>query len=63
MTHSTPLPARDHLGRILDVSEDASPEEIAEAVARRDAEDRRNLDTLRRTRRLGNLAPSSSTWT
>lgn len=55
-TNRTPA-ARDYLGRILDVSEDASPEEIAEAVARRDAEDRRNLAVLRGARRLGNLTP------
>lgn len=39
MTTPAPVvraPARDGLGRVLDVAEDASAEEIAEAVARRD---------------------------
>lgn len=44
---STP-PARDALGRVLDVPEDASPEEISEAVARRDAEDASNRAALAR---------------
>jgi hypothetical protein len=46
--------ARDDRGRILDVPADASPEEIAEAIARRDALDAANLTTLRSARRLFN---------
>ena len=44
----TSSPARDDLGRLLDVPEGASPEEIAEAVARRDAADAANLAHFRR---------------
>jgi hypothetical protein len=36
-----PTPARTPDGRLLDVPDTASPEEIREAVARRDAEDAR----------------------
>lgn len=38
---------RDRSGRILDAPPDATPEEIAEAVRRRDAEDQRNAAALR----------------
>jgi hypothetical protein len=34
-----PTPARTPDGRLLDVPRDASPEEIAASIARRDAED------------------------
>ncbi|KRF16116.1 hypothetical protein ASH02_05840 [Nocardioides sp. Soil796] len=47
-------PARDTRGRLLDVEADASPEEIAAAVVRRDEADTRNLAELRRLGRLGN---------
>lgn len=50
-------PARDHLGRLLDVPEDSSPEEIAEAVARLDTAEALNLATLRRYGRHNLAAP------
>jgi hypothetical protein len=48
-------PVRDESGRLLDgVTFESTDEEIAEAVARRDAADAANLDTLRSLGRLGN---------
>ncbi|GAB4006683.1 hypothetical protein [Nocardioides ultimimeridianus] len=45
-------PVRDEHGRILDgVTFDSTDEEIRAAVARRDAEDARNVEVLRRMRR------------
>lgn len=41
-------PVRDGLGRLLDVCEGATPEEIADAIDRRNAEDGRNLADLSR---------------
>ncbi|MFL6061479.1 MAG: hypothetical protein ACJ72E_09625 [Marmoricola sp.] len=53
MLDNTPI--RDTSGRILDgVTFESSDEEIAQAVARRDASDARNLADLRRVGRLGN---------
>lgn len=62
MTDQTP--ARDQLGRLLDVEPGASAEEIAEAVARRDALDAANLAELRRLGRLGNqhTSPGAPGW-
>jgi hypothetical protein len=49
---------RDESGRILDrVTFESTPEEIAEAIARRDALDARNLAELRRLGALGNSWP------
>lgn len=65
MTYDPASPARDDKGRILDVGPSASDEEIAEAIARRDALDAANLAELRRTGRLGNqsiLPADSSGW-
>jgi hypothetical protein len=47
-------PIRDERGRLLDVGPGATEAEIASAIARRDDEDARNLDALRRLGRLGN---------
>ena len=48
-------PVRDETGRILDgVTFDSTEEEIAEAIARRDALDAANLDVLRRAGALDN---------
>ncbi|GAB2736455.1 hypothetical protein [Nocardioides pakistanensis] len=52
--------ARDESGRLLDVPEDASPEEIAEAVARRDAEDARNRADLARLGIRNGIGPGWS---
>lgn len=41
-----PTPARTPDGRLLDVPEDASREEIEASIARRDEEDRRNREAL-----------------
>lgn len=54
-----PTPARDSSGRLLDVPEDASPEEIEASIVRRDAEDARNLAELRRLGALGNQWPAT----
>lgn len=43
-----PTPARTPDGRLLDVPIDASPEEIAESIARRDAMDEANRAALAR---------------
>jgi hypothetical protein len=43
-----PTPARTPDGRLLDVPDTATEDEIAEAVARRDAEDARAREALAR---------------
>jgi hypothetical protein len=51
-------PVRDESGRLLDgVTFESSDEEIAEAVARRDAADAASLAELRRLGALGNSWP------
>jgi hypothetical protein len=51
-------PVRDVSGRLLDgVTWDSTDAEIDEALARRDAEDARNAEALRRAGRLGNSWP------
>lgn len=59
MTYDPANPVRDEKGRILDVGPNATEEEIAEAIARRDAEEARSLAELRRLGRLGNQHASA----